>query len=123
MNLSICDNYKRLNDLCDQIFDYFNLTIYDLENKLDNQLSIENFKNRLDTFSDKHFNSALFDFNNEIQYLKAHFPNELYQIEKLSDEIKQSFNDLFDKKNLDINIITNLKVRLKDSLNKVKFIY
>ena len=122
MNLFICDNYKRLNDLCDQIFDYFNLTIYDLENKLDNQLSIENFKNRLDTFSDKHFNSALFDFNNEIQYLKAHFPNELYQIEKLSDEIKQSFNDLFDKKNLDINIITNLKVRLKDILNKVKFI-
>ena len=122
MNLFICDNYKRLNDLCDQIFDYFNLTIYDLENKLDNQLSIENFKNRLDTFSDKHFNSALFDFNNEIQYLKSHFPNELYQIEKLSDEIKQSFNDLFDKKNLDINIITNLKVRLKDILNKVKFI-
>lgn len=122
MNLSIRNHYTKLNDLCDQIFDYFNLTIYDLESKLDNQLSIEHFKNKLDTFSDKHFNSALFDFNNEIQYLKSHFPNELFQIEKLSDEIKRSFNDLFDKKILDINIIINLKVRLKDNLNKIKVI-
>jgi len=122
VNFSIRDHYIKLNDLCDQIFDYFNLTIYDLESKLDNQLSIENFKNKLDTFSDKHFNSALFDFNNEIQYLKNQFPNELFQIEKLSDEIKQSFNDLFDKKILDINIITNLKVRLKENLNKIKVI-
>ena len=34
MNLFIQNNYSKLNDLCDQIFDYFNLTIYDLENKL-----------------------------------------------------------------------------------------
>ena len=80
MNLSIKNNYTILNDLCDQIFDYFNLTIYDLENKLDDQLSIENFKNKLDTFADKHFKSALFDFDNEIQNLKSHFPNELFQI-------------------------------------------
>ena len=122
MNLTILDNYKKLNDLCDQIFDYFNLTIYDLENKLDSQLSIENFKNSLDTFSDRHFNSAIFDFNSEIQYLRSHFPNELFQIEKLLDEIKQSFNDLFDKKNLDIDIMTNLRMRLKDSLNRIKSI-
>jgi len=37
MNLSIKDNYAKLNDLCDQIFDYFNLTIYDLESKIDNR--------------------------------------------------------------------------------------
>tara|TARA_B100001093_G_scaffold197232_1_gene189531 strand:- start:329 stop:697 length:369 start_codon:yes stop_codon:yes gene_type:complete len=122
VNLSISDHYKNLNELCDQIFDYFNLTIYDLESKLDNQFSIEHFKNKLDTFSDKHFNSALFDFNNEIKYLKNHFPNELFQIEKLSDEIKESFNDLFSKKILDIHIMTNLKVRLKNHLNKIKVI-
>ena len=122
MNLSINHSYTKLNELCDQIFDYFNLTIYDLESKLDTQLSIEHFKNRLDTFSDKHFNSALFDFNNEIQYLRSHFPNEFFQLEKLSDEIKQSFNDLFDKKILDINIITKLKVRLKNKLNNIKAI-
>ena len=43
MNLFIQNNYSKLNDLCDQIFDYFNLTIYDLENKFDGELSIENW--------------------------------------------------------------------------------
>ena len=121
MNLSIENNYAKLNDLCDQIFDYFSLTIYDLETKFDNQLSIENIKNKLDTFSDKHFKSALFDFNNEIQNLKNHFPNELFQLEKLSDEIKKSFNDLLENKILDINV-THLKERIKDNLNNIKII-
>ena len=123
MNLFIQNNYTKLNDLCDQIFDYFNLTIYDLENKLDGQLSIENFKNKLDTFADKHFKSALFDFDNEIHNLKCHFPNELFQIEKLSEEIKNSFNDFLNKNILDMDVITNLKERLKDNINKIKFIY
>tara|TARA_B100001093_G_scaffold426562_1_gene420556 strand:+ start:448 stop:822 length:375 start_codon:yes stop_codon:yes gene_type:complete len=124
MNLFIQDNYTKLNDLCDQIFDYFNLTKYDLENKINNQLSIENLKNRLDTFSDTHFKSALVEFNNEIQKLKNCFPNELFQLEKLSDEIRQNFNDLLDKKilDLDIDIISNLKDRFKDSINKIKVV-
>ena len=122
MNLSIKNNYTILNDLCDQIFDYFNLTIYDLENKLDGQLSIGNFKNKLDTFADKHFKSALFDFDNEIQNLKSHFPNELFQIEKLSEEIKKNFNDFLNKNILDADIITNLRERLKDNINKIKII-
>ena len=122
MNLSIQNNYTKLNDLCDQIFDYFNLTIYDLENKLDGQLSIENFKNKLDTFADKHFKSALFDFDNEIQNLKSHFPNELFQIEKLSEEIKKNFNDFLNKNILDADIINNLRERLKDNINKIKII-
>tara|TARA_B100000965_G_C19538560_1_gene734535 strand:- start:464 stop:844 length:381 start_codon:yes stop_codon:yes gene_type:complete len=122
MNLSIKDNYLKLNDLCDQIFDYFNLTIYDLENKLDNQLSIEKFKNKLDTFADMHFKSALLDFNNEIQNLKDHFPKELFQLENISEEIKRNFNDLLDNKIFDMDIISNLKERLKDSLNKVKIV-
>lgn len=119
MNLSIKENYKKLNDLCDQIFDYFNLTVYDLENRLDNQLSIEKFKITLDTFSDKHFKSALNDFNREIQNLKIKFPQELFQLEKISDEIKKNFNDLVEKRIMDMNIINNLKKCLKYNLKKI----
>tara|TARA_B100001057_G_C22696503_1_gene889944 strand:+ start:284 stop:655 length:372 start_codon:yes stop_codon:yes gene_type:complete len=123
VNLYIQNNYTKLNDLCDQIFDYFNLTVYDLENKLDGQISIKNFKNKLDTFADKHFKSALLDFDNEIQNLKAHFPNELFQIEKLSEEIKKNFYDFLNKNILDVDIIASLKKRLKDNINKIKVIY
>jgi len=123
MNLFIQNNCTKLNDLCDQIFDYFNLTIYDLENKLDGQLSIENFRNKLDTFADKHFKSALFDFDNEIQNLKSHFPNELFQIEKLLEEINKNFNDFLNKNILDVNILAELRERLKDNINKIKVIY
>ena len=119
MNLSFRNNYVILNDLCDQIFDYFNLTVYDLENRLDNQLSIEKFKITLDTFSDKHFKSALNDFNREIQNLKIKFPQELFQLEKISDEIKKNFNDLVEKRIMDMNIINNLKKCLKYNLKKI----
>tara|TARA_B100001057_G_C22640589_1_gene868081 strand:+ start:361 stop:732 length:372 start_codon:yes stop_codon:yes gene_type:complete len=123
MNLFIQNNYSKLNDLCDQIFDYFNLTIYDLENKFDGELSIGNFKNKLDTFADKHFKSALFDFDNEIQNLKSHFPNELFQIENLLEEINKNFNDFLNKNILDLDIIAKLKERLKDNIDNIKVIY
>ena len=123
MNLFIQNNYSKLNDLCDQIFDYFNLTIYDLENKFDGELAIENFKNKLDTFADKHFKSALFDFDNEIQNLKSHFPNELFQIENLLEEINKNFNDFLNKNILDLDIIAKLKERLKDNIDNIKVIY
>ena len=71
MNLSIADNQKKLNDLCDQIFDYFNLTIYDLESKIGTPFSINNIKNKLETFSDKHFKSALIEFIDEMQNATA----------------------------------------------------
>ena len=123
MNLFIQNNYSKLNDLCDQIFDYFNLTIYDLENKLDGQISIANFKNKLDTFADKHFKSALFDFDNEIQNLKSLLPKELSQIEKLLEEINKNFNDFLNKNILDLDILAKLKERLKDNINNIKVIY
>ena len=123
MNLFIQNNYSKLNDLCDQIFDYFNLTIYDLENKFDGELSIENFKNKLDTFADKHFKSALFDFDNEIQNLKSLLPNELSQIEKLLEEINKNFNDFLNKNILDLDILAKLKERLKDNIDNIKVIY
>ena len=120
MNLSIKDNYAKLNDLCDQIFDYFNLTIYDLESKIDTNFSINTIKNKLETFSDKHFKSALIEFTNEIQNLKNHFPNELCQLEKITDEIKKSFNDMLQQNVFDKNIIHQLQTKLKDSLRLVK---
>ena len=120
MNLSISDNHKRLNDLCDQIFDYFNLTIYDLESKIDTTFSINNIKNKLETFSDKHFKSALVEFTNEMQNLKKQFPDQFYQLEMIIEEIKSSFNDMLDKNILDNTIIFQLQNRLKDNLKLIK---
>ena len=120
MNLSFRNNYVILDDLCDQIFDYFELTICDLETKLDSKLYIKSLKNKLETFSDKHFKSALIDFNNEIQGLKDHFPNELFLLEKISNEIRDSFNSLLEKKFFDEQTLINLKNQLKDSLNRLK---
>ena len=120
MNLSISDNHKRLNDLCDQIFDYFNLTIYDLESKIDTTFSINNIKNKLETFSDKHFKSALIEFTDEIQNLKKQFPNQFYQLEMIIEEIKSSFNDMLNKNIIDDNIIFQLQNRLKDNLRLIK---
>jgi hypothetical protein len=120
MNLSILDNHKKLNDLCDQIFDYFNLTIYDLESKIDTTFSINNIKNKLETFSDKHFKSALVEFTNEMQNLKKQFPDQFYQLELIIEEVKSNFNDMLNKNILDNTIIFQLQNRLKDNLKLIK---
>ena len=120
MNLLILDNHKKLNDLCDQIFDYFNLTIYDLESKIDTTFSINNIKNKLETFSDKHFKSALVEFTNEMQYLKKQFPDQFYQLEMIIEEVKSNFNDMLNKNILDNTIIFQLQNRLKDNLKLIK---
>ena len=120
MNLNLSINISRLNDLYDQIFDYFHLTIYDLETNFDNSYSLKEFKSKFDTFSDKHFRSALSDFNKEISYLKSFFPNELFQIEKLSEEIKKNFNNYIDQKVFDQESIANLKLSLSEQLKKIQ---
>ena len=120
MNFSIKDNYAKLNDLCDQIFDYFNLTIYDLESKIDTTFSINNIKNKLETFSDKHFKSALIEFIDEMQNLKKQFPNQFYQLEMIIEEIKSNFYDMLNKNILDKTIIFQLQNRLKDNLKLIK---
>jgi hypothetical protein len=120
MNLSILDNHKKLNDLCDQIFDYFNLTIYDLESKIDTTFSINNIKNKLETFSDKHFKSALVEFTNEMQNLKKQFPDQFYQLELVIEEVKSNFNDMLNKNILDNTTIFQLQNRLKDNLKLIK---
>tara|TARA_X000001036_G_scaffold368569_1_gene354278 strand:+ start:119 stop:487 length:369 start_codon:yes stop_codon:yes gene_type:complete len=120
MNLSILDNHKKLNDLCDQIFDYFNLTIYDLESKIDTTFSINNIKDKLETFSDKHFKSALVEFTNEMQNLKKQFPDQFYQLELIIEEVKSNFNDMLNKNILDNTTIFQLQNRLKDNLKLIK---
>ena len=40
MNIALNLKFKKLDDLCDQIFDYFHLVYYDLETKIDNELNI-----------------------------------------------------------------------------------
>ena len=120
MNLSITDNHKKLNDLCEQIFDYFNLTIYDLESKMDTTFSINNIKDKLETFSDKHFKSALIEFTNEVQNLKKQFPDQFYQLEMIIEEVKNNFNDMLNKNILDNTIIFQLQNKLKDNLRLIK---
>ena len=120
MNLLITDNHKKLNDLCDQIFDYFNLTIYDLESKMDTTFSINNIKNKLETFSDKHFKSALMEFTNEMKNLKKQFPDQFYQLELIIEEIKNNFNDMLNKNILDKTTIFQLQNKLKDNLRLIK---
>ena len=107
-------NYLEFNDI-KKI-----LNSVDLESKIDTNFSINTIKNKLETFSDKHFKSALIEFTNEIQNLKNHFPNELCQLEMITDEIKKSFNDMLQQNVFDKNIIHQLQTKLKDSLRLVK---
>tara|TARA_B100000674_G_C37603579_1_gene806481 strand:- start:379 stop:747 length:369 start_codon:yes stop_codon:yes gene_type:complete len=120
MNLYFKENYEKLYDLCDQIFDYFQLTFYDFETAINANLSINMFKDKLETFSDKHFRSALKEFNFEIQNLKNKFPNELIQLENLSTEIRENFNQLINDRFFDLDIIIDLRNRFEESLSKIK---
>ena len=119
MNIALNIKFEKLNDLCDQIFDYFHLAYYDLESKIDNELNIDSIKSKFETFADKHFKSAIKEFENEIQYLKSKSPQELMNLEKISSEINQYFNQLINYKFFDVEIIEKLKLKAKENLNKI----
>ena len=123
MNLQKVIDSNKLYDLYNQIFDYFSLTIYDLESKLDTNLSIEKFKKQLETFSDNHFKSALNEFNCEILKLKDQIPDDFTKIEKLSNDLKIYFNSFLERNLFDIDKINDLKMSLKNSLDKINRIY
>ena len=123
MNLPKLIDSDKLYDLYDQIFDYFNLTVYDLESKIDTNLNIKTIKNKLETFSDKHFKNALNEFNQEINKLKDQIPEDFLKIEKLSKEIRQTFNDFIDQKFFEDETINILKINLKKSIDKIHKIY
>ena len=119
VNLAFNIKFEKLNDLCDQVFDYLYLVYYDLESKFDNELNINNIKNKFDTFADRHFKSAIRDFENEIQKLKSKAPHELIKLENISSEIHQYFNQLVNYKIFDSELLSKLKVKAKESLNKI----
>ena len=123
MNFSKVINCAKLYDLYEQIFDYFNLTIYDLESCIDTNLSIEKIKNKLETFSDNHFKNALHEFNEEIRRIKNYLPDELSKIEKLSDDLKYDFNTFLDKNFIDFEKVASLKNNFKISIDKISKVY
>ena len=123
MNFSKVINCAKLYDLYEQIFDYFNLTIYDLESCIDTNLSIEKIKNKLETFSDNHFKNALNEFNEEIRRIKNYLPDELSKIEKLSDDLKYDFNKFLDKNFIDFEKVASLKSNFKISIDKISKVY
>ena len=123
MNFSKVINCSKLYDLYEQIFDYFNLTIYDLESCIDTNLSIEKIKNKLETFSDNHFKNALNEFNEEIRRIKNYLPEELSKIEKLSDDLKFNFNTFLDKNFIDFEKVASLKSNFKISIDKISKVY
>jgi hypothetical protein len=119
VNIAFNLKFKKLDDLCDQIFDYFHLVYYDLETKIDNELSINSIKNKLETFADKHFKSAIKEFENEIQHLKNKYPHELIKLEKISIELHQYYNQLVNHKIFDSELLFKLKKKAKESLSKI----
>ena len=46
MNLALNMKFEKINDLCDQVFDYLHLTYYALESKIDNELNINSIKSK-----------------------------------------------------------------------------
>ena len=123
MNVSNTINSKKLYNLYDQIFDYFNLAIYDLESKIDTSFDYKNIKHKLETFADKHFKSALNEFNIEISLLKDQIPDDFSKIEELSNEIRTYFNSFLEKKLFDYKKINDLKDNLKKNIDKINKIY
>ena len=123
MNVSNIINSKKLYNLYDQIFDYFNLAIYDLESKIDTSFDYKNIKYKLETFADNHFKSALNEFNREIFKLKDQIPDDFSKIEELSNEIRTYFNSFLEKKLFDYKKINDLKDNLKKSIDKINNIY
>jgi len=119
VNIALNLKFKKLDDLCDQIFDYFHLVYYDLETKIDNELSINSIKNKFETFADKHFKSAIKEFENEIQHLKNKSPHELIKLEKISTELHQYYNQLVNRKICDSELLFKLKKKAKESLRKI----
>jgi len=119
VNIALNFKLKKLDDLCDQIFDYFHLVYYDLETKIDSELNISNFKNKLETFADKHFKSAIKDFENEIQHLKNKSPLELIKLERISSELQHYYSQLINHKIFDSELLLKLREKAKESLSKI----
>ena len=111
---------NKLYDLNNQLFDYIQLTIYDLESKLNQDNSFKYLQNKLETFADKHFKNALDEFISEIQNFKNDFPEISFKIESYSIELKNKFNSILNRDFFDLKKIEDLKNSIKDYLDKIQ---
>ena len=84
---------------------------------------LTNIKNKLETFSDKHFKNALNDFNQEVKKLKNHIPDDFLKIEQISHEIKQSYNKFLEQNFFDYESLNILKNKLKSNIDNIHKIY
>ena len=120
MNIVFEIKFEKLNELCDQIFDYFYLSYYDIESKFNNELNIDSITSKFETFADRHFKSAIKDFENELQKLKGHFPKELLNLETITCQISKQFESLIINTNsFDYNKIRIFKKKIRDNLNRI----
>ena len=90
-----------------------------VDDYLDSELNISNFKNKFETFADKHFKSAIKDFENEIQHLKNKSPHELIKLERISSELQHYYNQLINHKIFDSELLLKLREKAKESLSKI----
>ena len=120
MNIVFETKFEKLNELCDQIFDYFYLSYYDIESKFNTELNFDCITSKFETFADRHFKSAIKDFENELQKLKGHFPKELLNLETITCQISKQFESLIINTNsFDYNKIRIFKKKIRDNLNRI----
>lgn len=120
MNIVFDIKFEKLNELCNQIFDYFYLSYYDIESKFNNELNIDSITSKFETFADRHFKSAIKDFENELQKLKIHFPKELLKLEAITCQILKQFESLIINTNsFDFDKIGIFKKEIRENLNRI----
>ena len=84
MNLQKVIDSNKLYDLYNQIFDYFSLTIYDLESKIRYKFKyLKILKINLKLFLIIILKMHLNEFNEEIKKLKDQIPEDFLKIENL----------------------------------------
>lgn len=113
-------NLDKLYDLNNQIFDYLKLTAYDIETKLDNNLSLGSLKIKLETFADKHFRNSIHDFNQELLKFKNDFPEVFEKLDELTNDLKTYYKKIIDGSFLEFEKIQELKKTFNNYLDKIE---
>lgn len=107
----------KIKDLSNQIFDYLNLTFYDLESQLNTK--IDQTKNQLETFADKHFRTSIEDLLFEVDKIKLIFPETANQIKEIANELKIKYEEIINSNYLDFSSIDKLKNNLNKYIDKI----
>lgn len=113
-------NLDKLYDLHNQIFDYLKLTAYDIETKLDNNLSLGSLKIKLETFADKHFRNSIDDFDLELLKFKNDFPEVFKKLDELTNDLKTYYKKIIDGSFLEFEKVHELKTAFNNYLDKIE---